>query len=321
MLNRLQGLRTFVAVIEEGTLARAAARLATSEPAASRQLAAFEDELGARLFARERRGLTATDEALRLYPEAERALAAVDDLPGAARRVRAGDRSPLRVIFQPRLTHSLVLPALAAFRARRPEARVRLEARLRVELERRFAAGEHHVGVGVLPVPEGRFRVERLCRAAPMLVVPAEHPLARRRAAAVDAPAPPPVLPPVDLPYVALFRRSPVRQRVDRAGDARGEVAEPGIEVSTADMAVRLVAAGAGYTIMDRLGIDDALLERVALLPWRDAEPLEFGAFLPADGAGHELAETFVACLRARCRTLAPDDGPGACGVPDAPPS
>ena len=121
MLNRLRGLRTFVAVIEEGTLARAAARLVTSEPAAGRRLAAFEDELGARLFARERRGLTATDEALRLYPEARRALAAVDELPGAARRVRAGEGAPPRVLFQPRLTHSLVLPALAAFRERHPE--------------------------------------------------------------------------------------------------------------------------------------------------------------------------------------------------------
>jgi DNA-binding transcriptional LysR family regulator len=48
----LRHLRAFVAIVEAGGVARAAARLNVSQPALSRQILALEGDLGLRLFDR-----------------------------------------------------------------------------------------------------------------------------------------------------------------------------------------------------------------------------------------------------------------------------
>ena len=47
-MDRLDELAIFVRIVEEGSLARAAARLRRSPPAVTRALAALEDRLGVR---------------------------------------------------------------------------------------------------------------------------------------------------------------------------------------------------------------------------------------------------------------------------------
>lgn len=56
----LEEIRSFLAVVEEGSLRRAAARLHTSQPALSRQMQALEHELGGRLFERLSTGVRPT---------------------------------------------------------------------------------------------------------------------------------------------------------------------------------------------------------------------------------------------------------------------
>ncbi|MDQ8180761.1 LysR family transcriptional regulator [Pelagicoccus sp. SDUM812005] len=56
----LYQLRSFVAVAEEGTLARAAMRLFSSQPSVSAHIKALEDELGIALFERSARGMQIT---------------------------------------------------------------------------------------------------------------------------------------------------------------------------------------------------------------------------------------------------------------------
>src|SRR5262247_215193 len=74
-MDRLDELAIFVRIVEEGSLARAAARLRRSPPAVTRALASLEGRIGLRLIDRTTRRLAASEAGRALYDKA-RALVA-----------------------------------------------------------------------------------------------------------------------------------------------------------------------------------------------------------------------------------------------------
>ena len=82
----LRILRYFLAVADEGNITRAAERLHVSQPALSTQLAALEDELGQKLFARGARGIALTEKGVALQQRA-------GDLVDLAERIEAEIKS------------------------------------------------------------------------------------------------------------------------------------------------------------------------------------------------------------------------------------
>lgn len=84
-MDRLDELTVLVAIVEEGSLARAAARLRLSPPAVTRALAALEARAGARLVERTTRRLAVTEAGRGLAARARTVLAAYEaSLLGAA---------------------------------------------------------------------------------------------------------------------------------------------------------------------------------------------------------------------------------------------
>lgn len=77
----LTQLEYFVAVAESGSVTRAAARCAVSQPPMTRQIRALEDELRVRLFDRTPRGMSLTTEGTRLLDHARSVLELVRSTP------------------------------------------------------------------------------------------------------------------------------------------------------------------------------------------------------------------------------------------------
>lgn len=67
-MDNLNRYRAFVETINRGSITAAAEVLGYTQPGISRMLRSLEEEWGVRLLERGRKGITATDEALRLYP-------------------------------------------------------------------------------------------------------------------------------------------------------------------------------------------------------------------------------------------------------------
>src|SRR5262249_43739715 len=75
LMDRLDELAIFVRIVEEGSLARAAARLRRSPPAVTRALAALEGRIGLRLIDRTTRRLAPSEAGRALYDKARGLLA------------------------------------------------------------------------------------------------------------------------------------------------------------------------------------------------------------------------------------------------------
>jgi DNA-binding transcriptional LysR family regulator len=101
----LYQLRTFSAVAELGSLARATERLHLSQPAASAQIKALEEEFGFSLFERKPNGLSLTRAGADLLPFAQRILAAASALTLHAQGLRGqvGGRFKFGALFDPTL--------------------------------------------------------------------------------------------------------------------------------------------------------------------------------------------------------------------------
>jgi DNA-binding transcriptional LysR family regulator len=117
-------LRALGAVLAQGSLTQAAARLGSSQPTLSRQIAALESALGAPLFERGARRLIPTGAALALAEPAARMLAAAQacalaaDAAGSA----ADDLAGTVRLTASEVVSTQVLPALLADLARRQPA-------------------------------------------------------------------------------------------------------------------------------------------------------------------------------------------------------
>ena len=89
----LRHLRTFIAVVDAGGVARAAARLHMTQPTASRQVEALEAEFGVPLFDRIGRRVRLTSEGEDLLLRGRRLLAEADAMGERARRSRLAIRA------------------------------------------------------------------------------------------------------------------------------------------------------------------------------------------------------------------------------------
>jgi DNA-binding transcriptional LysR family regulator len=122
-------LRALGAVLDAGSLTRAAARLGTSQPTLSRQIAALEAQLGTPLFSRGSRRLQPTAAALALAEPAQRMAAAAQAMALAADAAAgaADDLAGSVRITASEVVSLEVLPALLAGLARRyPQIQVEL---------------------------------------------------------------------------------------------------------------------------------------------------------------------------------------------------
>ncbi len=93
----LYQLNSFVAVAEEGTLARAAMRLFSSQPSVSAHIKALEDELGIALFDRSSRGMQITPDGEALLERAYSILRETKELNNLARNLQSSPSGKLTI--------------------------------------------------------------------------------------------------------------------------------------------------------------------------------------------------------------------------------
>jgi DNA-binding transcriptional LysR family regulator len=119
-MDILGPMQTFVRVVDAGSFTAVANQLNTTQPTISRQIAALEEHLGARLLTRTTRALTLTDDGRAFYEHALRALEAVGEAENAVGCRRSKPSGLLRMATPVVFGRLHIVPRLPAFLNRYP---------------------------------------------------------------------------------------------------------------------------------------------------------------------------------------------------------
>lgn len=124
--RRLQDLVAFLAVAEEASFTRAAARLGISQSALSQVIRGLEERLGLRLFARTTRSVSLTSAGERLLALIGPSLGQIESGLEQITALREKPAGTVRLTGDEYAVHSVLQPAIARFLPNYPEIQVDL---------------------------------------------------------------------------------------------------------------------------------------------------------------------------------------------------
>jgi DNA-binding transcriptional LysR family regulator len=122
-MDRFRAMRVFAQVVESGSFAKAAARLALSTSAASRHVAELEAHLNTRLLQRTTRRISLTESGRGFYERCVQILAELDDAERDASQESAMPRGTIRLTTSINFGVRHLTPAIAGFLARYPQVK------------------------------------------------------------------------------------------------------------------------------------------------------------------------------------------------------
>lgn len=150
----LRHLRYFVAVAEEQSVTRAAARLHLSQPPLSRQIRDLEDELGVPLLEHGPKSIRLTQAGRVFLLEARAALKRVDEAVQTVQSVASGQRGEIHVGYAVSLTVEILPLTLRFFQKTNPGVRVQLHEATTQGMLRGLRNGDFQIALMVQISPK-----------------------------------------------------------------------------------------------------------------------------------------------------------------------
>lgn len=155
-------LRYFLAVVDHGSVSRAADWLGIAQPALSQTLTRMEKDLGVQLFQRSRMGAAPTPAALSMLDDVRVSVTRIDAAAARAREIARGSAGQLTVGLVSSALFSTLPRALRALRQQAPGVRVILREMSNAEQAEALQSGAIDIGLMHTPVAVGGHMRERL---------------------------------------------------------------------------------------------------------------------------------------------------------------
>lgn len=235
----LRLLRYFLAVVDHGSVSRAAVAVAVAQPSLSRQLRGLEAELGVTLFDRSQRALRLASGGEAFLPMARDLVTRADRAVAAMSMLGSAPTTPLTLVAPETTVADVIAPWLAAHGPHLPTVNVR-EA-LPSEVFDEVVAGAADLGVSSGAIPAGL----ATCPVASFPVwayVPSGHRWAGRRRVRVAEL--------VTERLVVLSASHGTRRLLDAAVAGAGLQYRVAAETNVPQIAQALAAAGRGVAVV-----------------------------------------------------------------------
>ncbi|MBA5608533.1 LysR family transcriptional regulator [Duganella sp. FT3S] len=143
----LRQLRYFVAIVDHGSLSRAALVLHVAQPALTQQLRQLEQELEAQLLHRTAQGVLSTDAGKVFYQHAQAILKQVADAKSAVTQSATRPSGSVTLGLPHSISGALALPLLMAARQHYPEITLQLTEELTGNLSEQLKSGRVNLAV------------------------------------------------------------------------------------------------------------------------------------------------------------------------------
>ncbi|ATH15295.1 LysR family transcriptional regulator [Delftia acidovorans] len=256
----LRALRYFIAVLEAGSLSRAAHSLYVAQPALTAQIKKLEGELGAQLLERSHAGVTPTPAGAQLYEDARRLLSDADAMRERIQRLPQGPEGSVTIALPFLLTSLLAGPVIASLRNSHPRIRIFVLDDLSLMVQKAMLDRRADLAILVDTASLHDMQVQPMAEESIYVcgqdVDGSVAPLLRT--------APDGGLPHMDfahacqLPLVLQSRRFSIRQTVEAAADARDLRLNIVHEHDSARVIRSLYHCGAGFTFTPACSLSDA---------------------------------------------------------------
>lgn len=237
-------LRLFVAVMEEGTIAEAAAREHIAASAVSKRLSELEQTLATELFVRSNKGTEPTAAAFALLNLARGVLNDLDGIYAQMREYASGVRGHVRVYANISAITQFLPGELKSFMAQYPQVQVHLQERISSVIAKAVADNAADIGIlndgsygealTLLPYHDDEL----------VVVAPQGHPLARRKSVRMAQL--------LDFDVVGAHPGSVMNHLLTKAAAELGRPLRLRIQVSSYDALCLMVAAGLGVGVLPR---------------------------------------------------------------------
>jgi len=282
-------LRYFLAVAETGSFSRAARRVSVTQPTLSAGIAKLERELGARLFDRDRQGVSLTPAGSRFLVRARRIAAEYEHALVELSEVT--DPTLLRIGVLNTVPTPFVEDWLTRHRALGSGEALEILDGSERDIAERLERGRIDIALTAVRPHHARFHPEVLARERYMMVLPPGHPLAAEPEVQAERLA---------RDRMVLRRHCEALPQINRFFVERGVRPRFVLKTTSDERVLAAVRSGAGIAMMPECFASGP----EQFVPVRDFELVrEVGLLHAAEAAvGQGLSSPFVALVRAHYR-------------------
>lgn len=299
---KLRHLAVFHAVMEEGSISKAAERMGLTQPAVSIALAKFEEMLGYSLFIRSKGYFVPKPEAKQLLADAELAILAFERFASRAQLIGEGAEGLVRVGSIGSTAMNFFPDVIADFAAERDQVEIQLQVRSSSQIS--YLVGNGQTDIGIIEAPAAGQSIEAVNYEIPCVCILQEgDPLASE-----------PVITPEHLANRRLLSVSEDHLLDRKLRNAFVEARVPWrTEIRSYFFAItrHLVAKGAGVAVVDAINGCADLNDGVVWRPFEPRLTFELAVITRTDALLQAPAVKFLSMTMERLRaveqmTLAP---------------
>ena len=243
-------LKLLSALVETGSVTKAAEEIGVTQPAASKALASLQELAGFRVFVKQNNRIQLTAKGLSLLDEANRLVRISEEFDGIVADIRERGAQRIRIVTtQSIFSSSAFAESLAEFSRTYPNVRFEIESATRDELIRAVETERADIALAFGPMPARRVTAEVFGRSQLCAVSKRGGMLAGVKdvdAAYLSR-----------CPLVVFFARSRHRRLIDQFFERSGHSPNIFAEVANASASISIASTGAAIGICDAHYVQD----------------------------------------------------------------